>query len=259
MITRMILPSVALVALACIVAGCGPKKSPIPPSSEPAKAMRGMYVYMADAAVFTDCESGVRYPVAPEGDARAALERAYLEARSQPGAEVLAEIEGSVARRAKEAGGDHDVIVISKFVNVTPGATCAGPSASAAPGGPTPSSAEGVDWVLERVADKTIDPAAAKKPSLRLDTAEKKMSGFAGCNRMFGSYELDGTSLRFGTMGATRMMCPDTMEIESAFMAALSATRSFVLKDGALALADSSGTTVAVLRPGPPEGAGPPK
>jgi heat shock protein HslJ len=215
-----------------------------------------MYADTAGTVVFTDCASGVRYAVAPHGEARAALDRAYVEARSQPGAEVLAEIEGSIARRPDESGGEHEVIVISKFLNVTPGATCAGGDvlgAGEATGGPTPTSVEGVDWVLERVADKTIDPAAPKKPSLRLDTAEKKMSGFAGCNRMFGSYELDGTSLHFGSVGATRMMCPDAMEIENAFMAALSATRSYMLKDGALALADSSGTTIAVLRPGAPE------
>jgi heat shock protein HslJ len=108
---------------------------------------------------------------------------------------------------------------------------------------------EGADWALVTVGTRMIDSTMANPPSIRLDPAEKKMSGFGGCNRMFGSYEMDGASLQFGGMGATRMMCQDTMDLETEFMAALGATRSFAIRDGLLALADSAGTPLALLRP----------
>ena len=46
--------------------------------------MSGMYSYLADAANFTECLTGARYPVAMEAD-NLALERAYLaRARTSP-------------------------------------------------------------------------------------------------------------------------------------------------------------------------------
>lgn len=61
---------------------------------------RGMYLYMADAAVFTECRTGLRFRVAPKGDA-AALESAYLKARKQPGEPVLVTFEGRFLARRK--------------------------------------------------------------------------------------------------------------------------------------------------------------
>ena len=48
-------------------------------------AMRGLYRYMADAAVFTDCFTGVTYPVVNN----IAMEKRYLQVRSAPGEAVL--------------------------------------------------------------------------------------------------------------------------------------------------------------------------
>jgi copper homeostasis protein (lipoprotein) len=238
-----------LLVVAAAVSGCG-RGINVSKTAETPRPMRGMVVFLDGAAVFTDCVSGTRYPIAPEGDARTALQHASLQARSDPTAEVLAEIEGSIVKRPRESGGEQEMLMVSKFVNVTAGMTCAGPSAAAAPSGVTPSAVEGIDWTLVQVADKTIDAKDPKPPAIRLDPAEKRMAGFAGCNRVFGSYTLEGSSLRFDGTGATRMMCPDAMEVENAFLAAITATRSFTLKDGMLALADSAGTPVAMLRPG---------
>lgn len=48
-------------------------------------AMRGMYRYLADAAVFADCFTGVTYPVKNN----LALERQYLQVQTGPGKPVL--------------------------------------------------------------------------------------------------------------------------------------------------------------------------
>ncbi len=91
---------------------------------EPRLAMRGMYAYFADAALFTECLTGRRMPVAPEGD-NAALERAYLKARREPGEELLVSIEGRIAvRPPMEGEGLRPTVVVDAFLAVLPGEAC---------------------------------------------------------------------------------------------------------------------------------------
>ena len=87
--------------------------------------LRGEYTYMADAALFTECLTGARFPVALEKD-NVALERAYLAARPAPGAPLLVTLDGSLARRPKMDGdGDQEVLVVERFDRVWPGESCA--------------------------------------------------------------------------------------------------------------------------------------
>lgn len=57
-----------------------------------------------------------------------------------------------------------------------------------------------------------------------LAPADSRVHGNAGCNNFFGSYEVDGESLKFGQTGATMMACLDGMDTEQAFLAALAAS-----------------------------------
>ena len=83
-----------------------------------------MYVYLADAALFTECETGRRYPVAFEGDS-VTLERAYLEMRRQPGEEVLVSLEGHIAERpAMEGNQSEESLIVKRFIGLWPGETC---------------------------------------------------------------------------------------------------------------------------------------
>ena len=54
-------------------------------------------------------------------------------------------------------------------------------------------------------------------PTIQFDAEEKKISGFAGCNTYFGSYDPENIQLDFSKMGMTRKMCPD-MTVENAFV-----------------------------------------
>lgn len=88
--------------------------------------MRGLFIYMADAALFEDCASGQRYPVAMEADYISA-ERAYLEARSEPGAPLLVSFEGRLEPRPPmEGDGVVEMIVIDRFDAAHPGEDCGG-------------------------------------------------------------------------------------------------------------------------------------
>jgi len=86
----------------------------------------GMMTYLADAALFEECLTGVRYPVAEEGD-YLALERAYLDTRAEPGAPLLAHVEGGLAMRPAMEGPDRMTLIVDRFIKVLPGEVCERP------------------------------------------------------------------------------------------------------------------------------------
>jgi len=115
--------------------------------------------------------------------------------------------------------------VFSAFLPVA--AICLG----CAPGPGSKQTLEG-EWVLEVVetADGAIRPIEGR-PAMVTFTGEaadgvegvSQLRGSGGCNRFFGGYTLDGTGgLTITDLGATRMMCPDSiMAAEDALMANL--------------------------------------
>ena len=74
-------------------------------------------------------------------------------------------------------------------------------------------------------------------PTLEFDQAEKKMTGFAGCNNYFSSYTEQRNELTIGQAGATRKMCPD-MTIEDLFLKKLSAIRQYKIDKKEMLLYD---------------------
>lgn len=93
--------------------------------------------------------------------------------------------------------------------------------------------------------------------SLTFD-AEGRVSGFGGCNRIFGAYEVDGDAIRIGPMASTRMLCAEPEgvgEQEAALLAALEAATSWTIRDGRLQLRDADGALQVDLRPAEGEAA----
>jgi copper homeostasis protein (lipoprotein) len=86
--------------------------------------LRGTYTYMADSGRFTECFSGATFPVAQVG-ANAALERAYLAARPEPGAPLLVSFSGHFEDRPGMEGDRRmEHVVVDSFDRVWPGASC---------------------------------------------------------------------------------------------------------------------------------------
>jgi heat shock protein HslJ len=65
--------------------------------------------------------------------------------------------------------------------------------------------------------------------------------GSGGCNRLSGSYTLDGERLTFGRAAGTMMACRDGMEQERAFLDALSAVTGWRVEGQRLLLLDGAG------------------
>ena len=71
-------------------------------------------------------------------------------------------------------------------------------------------------------------PVPDEQPVLVIDIPEAKLSGFAGCNRLFGHIALDDTpyGITFTQVAATRKMCPE-MDTEQNFLSALDQVTGF--------------------------------
>ncbi|HET7230130.1 MAG TPA: META domain-containing protein [Longimicrobium sp.] len=103
---------------------------------------------------------------------------------------------------------------------------------------------ENTTWTLVDVGGQAARPIGSLAgPTLRLDAAEKRASGNAGCNQYGGSYTLSGGSLQLGPLASTRRACVDEAltRQETAFLRALDETRSWRITDGALILSSASG------------------
>lgn len=96
---------------------------------------------------------------------------------------------------------------------------------------------EGTSWKLAKME---AIPASAISPeedtfTLLFNAADTLVAGRTNCNRFFGPYELQGKSLKLGTLGMTRMACPD-LQYEDAFMRMLDEVDGFEIKGSDLKL-----------------------
>lgn len=198
--------------------------------------LRGVYSYMADAGRFTECRSGTAFPVAQVG-AHAALERAYLAARTGPGAPLVVGIRGHFEeRRGMEGDRLLEHVVVDSVERVGPGATCEEGRSNA--------TVANTYWKLIEVGGRSVRvPQHIAEPNLRLDPVEKRASGSTGCNRFFGGYQLSGDSLRFDALGSTRRACLDPVQNaqETAFLEALADTRTWQVTGDTLVLSGEVG------------------
>lgn len=105
--------------LAC--AGCAAP----PVGGDASRRIVGLYVYMADAAVLQECGSTVHWPVIQGGDS-VALQAAYLDKRSAPGAPALATVEGRIEPRIGPDGGDpRPSLWVERFIALSGSGRCA--------------------------------------------------------------------------------------------------------------------------------------
>ena len=211
-----------------------------PDPIEDTMRLRGMYTYMADAARFGECLTGLQRPVAFEKDS-VALERAYLGSRTEPGAPLLATFDGRLAERpAMEGDGTEEVFIVDAFDAVWPGETCE-------PSKPDVTLTNTYWRLVELDGDPAKVAEGQKEPHIRLQPEEGRVTGSGGCNNMMGGYELDGTKLTFGPMASTMMACSEGMEQEHAFGQALDAITGYLIIGETLQLWDEGGLVRARL------------
>ena len=101
-------------------------------------------------------------------------------------------------------------------------------------------------WKLTALGNTPVNVApSAREPHLILQADSKQVNGSGGCNRMFGSYELNGDALMFSGIGSTKMACQDGMDVESSFLPSLQRVAKYRINGQQLELLDASGALVA--------------
>ncbi|WP_291295752.1 META domain-containing protein [Elioraea sp.] len=207
----------------------------------PKLALRGMFLYFADAARLTECVSGRSWPVAMEGDF-VALQRAYLAGRQAPQTPVMARVEARIAERPRMEGDDTmATVVVDRFVSVHPGEGCDRPAPA--------TTLRNTYWRIVSIGGTTLATAPGRREaSLLLSGEAQRFAATVGCNQMIGGVETTATTLRFQSGPSTMMACPPPLDAaERALGALLRETASYRLDGTRLALLAADGRPLARL------------
>ena len=94
------------------------------------------------------------------------------------------------------------------------------------------------EWMLVEMGKEKITADAGKTPFIML--SENRLSGFSSCNRLVGSYVLDGETLTFSRIGSTKMLCEAVRDLETTFIQSLEKTRYWKYKCKKLCLFDEN-------------------
>lgn len=108
----------------------------------------------------------------------------------------------------------------------------------------------GTQWVLATLGGKP--PLSGTAPSAEF-TADQ-ISGSAGCNNYFATYEVSGSDITISDVGSTEMWCMEPeglMDQEQAFLAALASAASHRLAGARLELLDATGRVILTFEPRP--------
>ena len=84
-----------------------------------------------------------------------------------------------------------------------------------------------------------------REPHFILHPDDKRVSGSGGCNRLAGTYTVEGNRLTFSRMAGTMMACPSGMEQERSFHDALGRAATWRIDGERLELSDATGKVIA--------------
>ena len=102
-------------------------------------------------------------------------------------------------------------------------------------------------WHLTELNEKSID-GDANSYYIKFDSNYDQFSAKAGCNTLFGSFQLgENTKIAFSNVGATKMYCVN-MEVENQFIQLLEKTTQIKLNQNILIFSSNSSKALASFR-----------
>lgn len=136
-------------------------------------------------------------------------------------------------------------IAIALIVALTAGGCATRPDAGG--GLAAASTLEGVAWSLIELDGRAVAAGNnSRHPTLRLDPATGRVTGYAGVNSYGGTFFLSGDTLGFGPIVSTKMAgAPEVMRLEQEFLAALAAAKTWQVRGDSLELKDGAGKAIA--------------
>ena len=85
-------------------------------------------------------------------------------------------------------------------------------------------------WKINLINLEKIE-GDSKDYFLKLDSSSKQFQAKAGCNQIFGEFEIKDNMISFSKIGSTKMYCFDTMKYEDALLSVLSNSSKIVIVD----------------------------
>ena len=217
---------------------------------EPRLTMRGSFAGTGAAATFTECRSGLRFPVAQGGEA-SEIEKAFAADRAKrdslAGASksadappLVVQVQGRIAARPPAGGdGNRPTLVVERFLTAFPGETCGARGVT--------HDFAGTRWVLTRLGTEPVRLANGQREAfIVFDPKAGKVTGSGGCNNFTGSLVTSGVAgLKLGALAATKKACPGARDWETPFLQALGQVASRRISGAHLELLDAAGVVVA--------------
>lgn len=105
-------------------------------------------------------------------------------------------------------------------------------------------------WKLIELDGAPIKMAANQEREIffSLKTDDNRVTGFAGCNSISGTYQLkDGNGIHFTQLATTLKMCPDVTVNESAILNVFNTANHYIMSNDKLYLNIGNGTAIAVF------------
>lgn len=109
----------------------------------------------------------------------------------------------------------------------------------------------GTFWKLEKFDGKDYSDFNynGKEVGFTLEKEDNRITGFAGCNSFFGTYELEaGNRIRFSAIGSTRMACPDSNFKENDFLEIFTMADNYTINDNMLSINVGRRAPLAVFK-----------
>jgi heat shock protein HslJ len=104
---------------------------------------------------------------------------------------------------------------------------------------------ENTYWMLTQLGDAPVTVVPEQRvPYFILNSETRRVIGSGGCNRLMGSYELNGDHLTFSQMAGTMKACRLGMETDKAFLQALTQVDTWKITGQRLELMDASGKAI---------------
>jgi heat shock protein HslJ len=92
-----------------------------------------------------------------------------------------------------------------------------------------------------------VVPQNREAPYILLQSDANRVAAFGGCNRLSGTFEIEGEKLTLSRMASTMMACESGMEQEQALHDALNRVARWRMSGGRLELLDIGGEAVATF------------
>ena len=100
-------------------------------------------------------------------------------------------------------------------------------------------------WTLTHIGAREFkaDPSVRQTPNIQFVEANKNIHGSDGCNRIMGTYQIQGEQIQLGQLGQTRMLCGQG-QVATQYNEALARVASYQVYDKTLRLLDRHGNPV---------------